>query len=128
MKDLVLVAATLLLISCSTSEDPVPIAPFDEALLTNDAGWQLISEIKDDGVNKTDLSLAYAGCLRDDQFQFKVDYTYVVTEGDSKCREDDPVIKLTGTWKWVSGVITLTPTSSVSQPFTFTMASTSFSI
>jgi hypothetical protein len=129
MKNFIVSVAILFsLFACSTPQEPSPVVVFDETLLVNETGWNLSSEIRDDGVSKTDLSVAYAACVRDDRFNFLSDHTYTITEGSSKCDLNDLSVKLTGTWKLTSGMLTLTPTSNIPQPFTFATASTSFGL
>jgi Domain of unknown function (DUF5004) len=119
--------SALLLMNCTEEEMP-PLATLDEDLLLQEQGWLMVSEIRDNGIAKTDLFMGYASCVRDDVYKFRSDLTYLVEDAMSHCDTLKKEVKATGTWKLSSGILTLRPAESSDQPFTIEQVSTSFNL
>lgn len=113
--------------NCDTPE-VVPFNALDESLLYRESGWVMVSEIRDNGVSKSNLFNSYAACVRDDIYRFNSDLTYAILESTMDCDTIAQPTKATGTWKLASGILTFRPSDSASHPFTIGQVSTSFNL
>lgn len=102
MKYLIIVTSLVLVLGCSKGTDSAPnITPTKASLLTAKE-WVLVSsQYKSTTATIwTDQFALMPACDKDDKLQFKVDGTYELNEGASKCNASNPFIIQTGTWKF----------------------------
>lgn len=81
----------------SKEEDPTPAPGTTKTELlagTSSKNWVMISS-KINGKEVFNQSLV---CTRDDNTVYRVDKSYEINEGETKCRTQDPQIYETGTW------------------------------
>ncbi|MFN4146935.1 MAG: lipocalin family protein [Runella sp.] len=84
--------------SNGNEDGPAPVGVSKTELLagTQSREWRLTSSL----IDGREVFQQAQPCVRDDKWVFRVNKTYEINEGLTKCRTQDPQVYETGTWKF----------------------------
>lgn len=96
---LVVLSAGLFIISCKKD------GPHKSSIdLLTQRSWKIVADEERIGNtgNWTDNFSSYSACEKDDETVFRLNSTYEINEGLTKCNANDPQVYQTGTWTFNS--------------------------
>ena len=104
---LILFAIAGLFLECSEKIDPKPVTYSQLLTGTDKKAWRLVSyQVIDEGVASSVISVQnnFNPCVADDQYIFYAneEHKFEVTEGATKCSQNDPDVFITDTWALVN--------------------------